>query len=131
MFNPTQTGLFSHYITGREGRGGGGGGGSPHRKFFNFQPFDFKLSTILLDQHPKKKIKMAEYFDDVILCAIVVVWTKKFVLKQNLFWGPRQFFNLEPLDFKLDHLTSNFPRYFFDKSLIRIRKKIIKMVETF
>ena len=41
---------------------------------------------------------------------------KKCVLKQNLFWGPRQFFNLEPLDF-------NFPKFFFDISLIRIRKK--------
>ena len=38
--NPTQTGLFAHNIT----EGGGGG----QRKFFNFQPCDFKLSTILL-----------------------------------------------------------------------------------
>ena len=60
FINPSQTGLFARYIT-----------GWPLLKFFNFQPFDFKLSTILLlyilDQNPKKKLKWRKFFNDVMI----------------------------------------------------------------
>ena len=64
----------------------------------------------------EKKSKWRNTFDDVIICAIVVVWTK------NVFWS-KIYFGALANSLILNHLTSNFQQYFFDKSLIRIRKK--------
>ena len=53
VFNPTQTGLFAHYITGGEGGGGGGPVGDPivnslifNHVTLNFSQYFFDLSLI-------------------------------------------------------------------------------------
>ena len=64
----------------------------------------------------KKKFKMGEYFwwrHRLCNCGGM---DKKCVLEQKNLWA---FTN----SLILNHLTSNFPQYFFDRSLIRIRKK--------
>ena len=75
LFNPTQTGLFAHYIT---GGGGGGGVGLPivnslifNHLTLNFAHYFFDLSLIRIR---KKKSKWRNIFDDVIVCAIVQLW---------------------------------------------------------
>ena len=84
---------------------GGGGGQRQHRKFFNFQPFDCKLSTILLssilDQNPKK-IKMAEYFLLRHRLCNGGGMDKKISFEAKFSLAP----NFQPLDFKLFHNTS-------------------------
>ena len=49
---------------------------------------------------------------------------KKCVFKQNLFWGPRRIFKFQPLDF-------DFPQFFFDIPLIKIRNKKSKWRKCF
>ena len=116
---PTQTGLFAHCITG--GRGGGVAPPPPpivnslifNHVTLNFPQYFFDLSLIRIR---KKKSKWRNIFDDTIICAIVVFWTK------NVFWS-KIYFGAFTNSLILNHLTSNFPQYFFDRSLIRIRKK--------
>ena len=68
----------------------------------NSPEYFFDLYLIIIR---RKKSKWRKKFDGVIVCAIVVVWTKKCVLKHS---------------FIFNHLTSYFPQCFFDIFLIRI-----------